>query len=183
MQDLSLFLLDLVQNSIRAGAGLVKIDIHENEKRDWLSIDIADDGRGMDDKTIKMVMDPFYTTRTTRKVGLGIPLFVAAVERCQGNVTIESTAGRGTKLKSGFLLRHVDRPPFGRLDSTVTTLIMCNPGIDFVYCHKTDSGIFTLDTREIREIMGEIPLEHPEVIGWIETYIRDGLKEIDGGVS
>lgn len=183
MQDLSLHLLDLVQNSVAAGANLVKIIIYEDGQKDWLSIGIEDDGRGMDEETIKRVTDPFYTTRTTRKVGLGLPLFQATTQRCEGTLTIKSAVGKGTEIKAGLRLRHIDRPPFGKLDDTMTTLILCNPEIDFVYSHKTNYGEFRLDTREIRQTIGEIPIEHPEIIAWIQSHIKEGLNEINGGVQ
>ena len=183
MQDLSLHLLDLVQNSVAAGANLIKIFIDEDRERDWLSIGIEDDGRGMDEEAIKRITDPFYTTRTTRKVGLGLPLFQATTQRCGGTLTIKSVVGEGTEIKAELRLGHIDRPPFGKLDDTMITLILCNPEIDFVYDHKTNYGRFRLDTREIRQTIGEIPMEHPEIIGWIQSYMQEGLNEINGGVQ
>ena len=182
MQDLSLHLLDLVQNSIAAGASLVKIAFDEDEDRDWLCIVIEDNGKGMDKETIERAIDPFYTTRTTRKVGLGLPLFKAAVQRCSGNLSIQSVVGEGTRIEAELQLGHIDRPPFGKLDDTMATLILCNPEIDFVYSHKTIYGQVILETGEIRKTIGELPIEHPEVINWIQSYIREGLNEINGGV-
>jgi hypothetical protein len=183
MQDLSLHLLDLAQNSISAMASLVQIYIYEDWQRDWVNITIVDNGRGMDEETILRVTDPFYTTRTTRKVGLGLPLYKATAERCGGHLTIESSPERGTKIVAEFMLSHIDRPPFGKLDDTIITLILCNPQVEFVYSHKTHKGEFKIDTRNIREIIGDMPIEHPEIIGWIHSYIREGLNEIDGGVQ
>lgn len=183
MQDLSLHLLDLAQNSIAAGASLIRISIDEDGQRDRLKIIIEDNGRGMDEVAAKRATDPFYTTRTTRKVGLGLPLFIATMERCQGSVTIKSTVGKGTALRAQCSLAHIDRPPFGKLDDTISTLILCNPEIDFEYHHKTDSGEFKLDTREVRKTIGEIPIHHPEIISWIQSYIGEGLNEINGGVQ
>lgn len=183
MQDLSLHLLDLAQNSISAGASIVQILIDEDWQRDWLSITIGDDGRGMDEETILKVADPFYTTRTTRKVGLGLPLFKATAERCDGHLAIESSIGTGTKIRAELRLGHIDRPPFGELKDTMVTLILCNPFVDFVYGHNTNKGEFKIDTREIRETIGEIPIGNPEIIGWIGSYIEEGLNEIDGGVQ
>lgn len=183
MRDLSLHLLDLVQNSIAAGADIINILIDEDKKNDWLRIGIEDNGRGMDKKTIEKVTDPFYTSRTSRRVGLGLPLFQAAAEACGGNLTVESEIGKGTSIKANFRLGHIDRPPFGRLDDSIITLILCNPGIDFVYNHKTNYGEFKLDTREIREVIEGISIENPEIIGWIQSYIKEGLNEINGGVQ
>ena len=182
MQDLSLHLLDLVQNSIAAGATQIVINVEEDEEKDWLSIAIEDNGRGMDNETIKRATDPFYTTRTTRKVGLGLPLFKATTERCGGHLNLQSTVGKGTRIEAEFQLGHIDRPPFGRIDETMVTLILCNAEIDFVYSHKTKYGQFLLDTREIRKIIGELPINNVEVITWIQSYIREELNEINGGV-
>lgn len=183
MQDLSLHLLDLIQNSIVAKANLVKITIHEDEKKDWLHIAIEDNGKGMDQETIKKAIDPFYTTRTTRRVGLGIPLFKSTARRCKGDLKLESTVGKGTRIEARLQLGHIDRPPFGKLDDTIVTLILCNPEIDFVYSHNTNYGELKLDTREIRNVIGELPIDHIEVITWIQSYISKGLNEINGGVQ
>jgi hypothetical protein len=183
MQDLSLHILDLIQNSIAAGASLIKLTIYEDKEKNWLTIDIEDNGKGMDKIVMRRAADPFYTTRSTRKVGLGLPLFVAMAQRCGGDVVLKSTKGKGTSIKSGFQLNHIDRPPFGKLEDTITTLILCNPDIDFVYIHKVNDDEFKLDTRDIRQIIGDIPIEHPEIINWIQSYMKDGLNEINGGVQ
>ncbi|NLN42589.1 MAG: sensor histidine kinase [Clostridiales bacterium] len=182
MQDLSLHLLDLVQNSIAAEANLIEISIEEDEKKDWLSIVVDDNGKGMDEETIEKAVDPFYTTRTTRKVGLGLPLFRATAQRCGGDLRIQSIVGRGTRIQIELQLKHIDRPPFGRMEDTIVSLILCNAEIDFVYSHKTNYGEFILDTREVRKIIGELPINNTEVIAWIQSYIREGLNEINGGV-
>jgi hypothetical protein len=108
MQDLSLHILDLIQNSIAAGASLIKLTIYEDKEKNWLTIDIEDNGKGMDKMAMRRAADPFYTTRSTRKVGLGLPLFVAMAQRCGGDVVLKSTKGKGTSIKSGFQLNHID---------------------------------------------------------------------------
>ena len=183
MQDLSLHILDLVQNSIDAKATVVEISVIEDEEKDWLTIKISDNGKGIESQTIDKVTDPFYTTRTTRKVGLGLPLFKAAAERCGGSFSIRSRLNVGTCIEANFILSHVDRPPFGNLAETLIAVIVCNPCIDIVYVHKTNHGLFTLDTRKIRDKITGIPIEHPDVIDWIRSYIDEGLEEINGGVD
>ncbi|MGI5851540.1 MAG: ATP-binding protein [Clostridiales bacterium] len=183
MQDLSLHILDLIQNSIAADASHIELTIYEDKDKNWLIVDIEDNGKGMDETAMRRATDPFYTTRSTRKVGLGLPLFTAMAQRCGGDVVLESIKGKGTRIKSGFQLNHIDRPPFGNLEDTITTLILCNPKIEFVYIHKVNNDEFKLDTRDIRQVIGDIPIEHPEIINWIKSYIKDGLKEINGGVQ
>ena len=182
MQDISLHLLDIVQNSITANANLIEIKIIEDSCNDILSVSISDNGRGMDESTLKMVVDPFYTTRTTRKVGLGLPLFKEAAESCDGSFTIKSQPGNGTKVRADFRLSHIDRPPLGNIDETLVTLVLCNPNIDFVYTHSTCIDKFEFDTRIIKTTLGNVRIDEPEVIKWIGSYIKEGLNEIHGGV-
>jgi len=183
MEDLSLHILDLVQNSIAAMASLVEIYIVEDIENNWLTVKIIDNGKGMDKQVIDRVIDPFYTTRTTRKVGLGLPLFKAAAEGCGGDLNITSEPGVGTCIEASFILNHIDRPPFGNLAETLITIIICNPNLDIVYCHKTDYGSFTLDTRVVRDKIAGIPIDNPDIIDWIKSYIVEGLNEINGGVE
>ena len=183
MQDLSLHILDLVQNSISAMADTVDISIIEDAEKDWLSIKIQDNGRGMESQVLDVVTDPFYTTRTTRKVGLGLPLFKAAAEGCGGKFNITSTPAVGTCVEASFVLSHIDRPPFGNLADTLITIILCNPDITLIYNHKTNYGFFRLDTGEISDRIAGIAINHPDVIDWIKSYIVEGLNEINGGVD
>jgi len=155
MEDLSLHILDLVQNSISAMAHLVEITIVEDSEKDWLTIIIKDDGIGMEEHVVDRVTDPFYTTRKTRKVGLGLPLFKATAEGCGGIFNIISTPGVGTCIEAGFVLSHIDRPPFGNLADTMITIILCNPEIDLVYSHSTSHGFFDwILGKYVRELQG-----------------------------
>lgn len=176
-------ILDLAQNSIRAMSNMVTISIDEDAIGDWLVIQVTDNGKGMDEDILLKISDPFYTTRTTRRVGLGLPLFKATAERSGGSLTIESTPGQGTDIRARFILGHIDRPPIGKMDDTIITLILCNPQIDFLYIHRTRAGEFKLDTREIRKVLDGVPIADPEIIMWIQSYIREGLSKIDGGVQ
>lgn len=173
MQELSLNVMDVAQNSVVAGATL--ITIHVAQHADRLTIEIADNGKGMSPEQLAHVTDPFFTTRTTRKVGLGVPLFKMQAELTGGTFSIDSQAGVGTALKAEFLTSHVDMIPVGDINETVLLLITCNPDLDFVFIHDTDQGSFTLDTRELREVLGgEVPLNDPEVTQWIKEALAEG---------
>lgn len=182
MQDISLHILDLVQNSIVASASLIEIAIKDIPEQKQLSVMIRDNGRGMDENEIIHVTDPFYTTRTTRRVGLGIPLFKASAEASGGYMEIQSNKGIGTNIKAVFDNSHIDCLPIGKMEETMAALIFCNPDVNFTYTHQYADKQFILNTSEIREQLGELTIAHPQVIGWITEYIIDGLNEIYGGV-
>jgi len=151
VEDLSLHILDIVENSIGAKASKVEIKVDEDTKKDLLMIEIEDNGRGMDEETIKKVLDPFFTTKTTRRVGLGLPLLGQAARESGGDIEIESKVGRGTRVRASFGYSHIDRKPLGDIGTTLTTLIAGNPEVDFVYEHKKDESEYRLDTREIKD--------------------------------
>lgn len=178
MQDLSLHILDVAENGVRAGADLIKITIEENRSADRLTITIEDNGRGMAPEFLAQVLDPFVTTRTTRKVGLGLSLFRQAAREAQGDLTVDSTPGQGTKVSVFMNHDHIDRKPMGNMVDTVITLIEGSPAVDFVYTHNKDGKEYTLDTREIRTELEEIPINNPQVIGLIRDNILSGLREI-----
>jgi hypothetical protein len=182
MEDLSLHLLDLAQNSISAGATLIEISIQDGLEKGQKWVVIRDNGKGMGQEQINRVTDPFYTTRTTRKVGLGIPMFKASAEASGGQLQITSQLGRGTTLKALFISDHIDCIPLGNMDETITALIFMNPEVDFVYTHESDGKKFVLDTRQVKKLLGEVNIADPEVINWIKVYIKEGLEESNGGV-
>ena len=155
MRELSLNILDIAQNSLSAGAGLVTLTVDEDSGADSLTLRVEDDGRGMDADTLQRVRDPFYTTRTTRKVGMGIPLFRMAAEMTGGSLDIVSEPGKGTAVTASFSLSHIDRMPLGDMAGTVTALIRLNPGVDFVYRHTVDGRSFEMDMRELRAQLGD----------------------------
>lgn len=174
MRELSLNVMDVAQNSITAGAALIEIRLLQDTARNTLTIAILDNGKGMDDETLAQVTNPFYTTRTTREVGLGVPLFKMASEMTEGAFSICSQKGEGTKVEAVFRTDHIDMTPVGNMAETVVLLITCNPGIDFVYHKEVDGRAFTLDTRELREILGEeVALSEPDVVLWIREYLRE----------
>jgi len=181
MKELSLHILDIVQNSLGAKASLIEIDINEDIYNDLLVIKIKDNGIGMDTATAQKVKDPFYTTRTTRKVGLGIPLFAQAAESCGGDLKISSEKGKGTEVVATFILNHIDRAPIGSMADTMVSLIAMRPDVDYVYRHCVGDRAFILDTREIKRTIEEVPINNPMVIDWIRAYINENLKEISGG--
>ena len=149
MEDLSLHILDVVENSIAAGASKIEIKITEDQATDLLVIEIKDDGRGMDKETLAKVLDPFYTTRTTRRVGMGLSLLAQASEECNGKFEINSKIGEGTEIKASFKYSHIDRKPMGDLKSTFIILITSYPEVNFVYAHQDDDGCNILDSNDL----------------------------------
>ncbi len=183
MRELSLNVMDVAQNSVRAEAALVRITVEESDKKDLLSIVIEDNGKGMTEEQVAQVTDPFFTTRTTRKVGLGVPLFKMSAEQTGGSFEIESEVGKGTKTSARYVKSHVDMTPLGDINSTVEILIRCNPDIDFVFIRSTDSGSLTLDTRELREVLEGVPLDTPDVLEWIHSYLEEQTQLLYGGAK
>ncbi len=183
MRELSLNVMDIAQNSVKAGASLISIIINESDKDNFLDIKISDNGRGMTEEQVKQAIDPFFTTRTTRKVGLGIPLFKLAAEQTGGNLTIESTVGVGTATCAHFIKSSVDMTPLGDINSTVKILIQCNPDIDFLFTHSTDIGEFSLDTRQLRDVLSGVPLDTPDVLVWISEFLNENTANIYGGAD
>lgn len=174
--------MDVAQNSVRAQASLVRITVSESDKDDRLIISIEDNGCGMTEEQVSQVIDPFFTTRTTRKVGLGVPLFKLSAEQTGGSFFIKSKVGEGTVTQASYVKSHVDMTPLGDINSTVEILIRCNPDIDFVFKRSTDSGSFTLDTRELREVLGDVSLDTPDVLEWIKQFLEEQTQIILGGV-
>ena len=177
MKELSLHLLDIAKNSTAAGATLVRIELTESAQR-LLTIRVADNGRGMPPSLLAAVSDPFTTTRTTRKVGLGIPFFRMAAQLTGGDLTIQSEVGAGTTVTATFGLGSIDRMPLGDINGTICALVQCNPDIDWVYTRRRDGREMTMDTREFREILGEVPLNSPEVLQFLRDYLTENTAEL-----
>lgn len=178
MKELSLNVLDLTQNSITAHATLIELEVCEDTVADLLKITLTDNGCGMTEDQVKRVMDPFYTTRTTRKVGLGVPFFKMAAEMAGGSLSIDSEVGKGTKLTATFTLSNVDRMPVGDMEGVVRDLIYMNPDIDFTYRRQINGKEIFLDTRELKKILGEVPLNSPDVSQWISEYLKEQIESI-----
>ena len=179
MRELSLNVMDVVQNSISADASLIEIEITEGEKS--LSISIKDNGRGMTENQIEQVVNPFYTTRKTRNVGLGIPLFKMEAEMTGGSFDISSKLNAGTTITAKFKTDSIDMIPLGDIDSIIHLLVTCNPIIDFSYIRKrlpaSDNQV-KLDTREIKEILGEdISLSLPDIVVWLKKYLGEQTQQ------
>lgn len=181
MRELSLNVMDVAQNSVRAEASLVTITVEESDKNDSLSISIEDNGCGMTEEQVSQVIDPFFTTRTTRKVGLGVPLFKLSAEQTGGSFEIRSKLGEGTVTTARYVKSHVDMTPLGDINSTVEILIRCNPQIDFVFTRTNDNGSFTLDTRKLRAVLEGVSLDTPDVTEWIRQYLEEQTQILFGG--
>ena len=173
MKELSLNILDIAMNSVKAKAKNISISI--SETHDVMSVVIKDDGTGMSDDTLRRVTDPFYTTRTTRKVGLGIPFYKLAAEQTGGKMEISSQTDEpsGTIVSAVFYKNHIDCLPLGDIVSTVLTLVQGYPDIDFYFSHNS----VILNTKELREVLGDVPLSSPEVLSWIREYLEEQYKE------
>ncbi len=183
-RDLSQHILDIAENGVAAGATLLHIDIYEDFCEDRLSISIRDNGWGMDDQTLKRVTDPWFTTRTTRNVGLGIPFFKQTAEMCGGEFEIHSKADQGTVTRASFQHSHIDRPPLGDLVGTLLCIMVGFPDLDLVYHHCVDDRTFTLDTREIREVLGaEVPLSDPEILAFLRSNLQAGVSALGGELT
>ena len=183
MKELSLNILDIAENSTKAKAELVEIAIIEDNEK--LTIKISDNGMGMSDDTLGSVQNPFYTTRTTRKVGMGIPLFRLAAEQTGGNITITSKhidlwpGDHGTTLTATFHKGHIDFTPLGDVVSTITTLIQGHPNVDFLFSHVYGDSCVSLDTRELREVLEDVPLDSFEVLIWIKENLCEQYEEFN----
>ena len=180
-RDLSQHILDIAENGTNAGATLLYIDIQEYLAADRLTITVRDNGCGMDDETLKRVVDPWFTTRTTRSVGLGIPFFKQAAEMCGGDFDIQSVPGQGTTTRATFQHSNIDRPPLGDIVGTLLCLIVGYPDVDWNYHHQIDDREFSLETHEIREILGDdVPLSDPEVLAFLRGTLEEGLASLGG---
>lgn len=177
MPELSLNILDVAKNSVRAGASLITISVRADKAKDTLTIVISDDGCGMTEEQVQRVTDPFFTTRSTRKVGLGVPFFKMAAELTGGSFQIRSELGVGTSTEAVFGLSSIDRMPLGDFSGTITTLIQASPEIDFLVEYAVDENEFTLDTRQLREILGDVPLNEPEILQYIAGFLEENMSE------
>ena len=164
MKEIALNILDIANNSIRAGCKTLKIEIEESEKDNFMKLTITDDGCGMDEEILKKVTDPFYSSRKTRHIGLGVPFLKQHAEMAGGMFDIKSELGVGTVVTATFVLDHPDRQPLGDIESVMAMIISSNPEIDYYYRHKTDAAEAELDTKAVKEELGDIPITDPEVI-------------------
>lgn len=183
MKELSLNILDIVENSVKAGASLTEITVSETDE--LLTLTVKDNGCGMSEETEKSVINPFYTTRTTRKVGLGIPLLKLAAEQTGGGIEIasktkdEDRTEHGTVITARFFKNHLDFTPLGDVVSTLQTLVQGHPDVDFIFVHTAPYCDVRMDTREMREILGEdVPLNSFEIISWLGDFLREQYESV-----
>ncbi len=185
MRELALHILDVLENALEAGATRVDLAIIEDLETDRLTITVRDNGRGMDPQTANRTLDPFFTTRTTRHVGLGLPLFAAAARRCEGDFSVESYPGRGTAVTAIFRHSHIDRAPLGNMADTLLAFLLGGRGdLQLRYRHKVGAHAFELDTAALQAELGDVPLSHPKVRNWLHEYIVEGeagLASTEGG--
>ena len=180
--EISLNILDVVQNSVKAGAKLTTLECLVDTKADTLTVIIDDDGCGMTKEQVEAVTDPFFTTRTTRKVGLGVPFFKMAAESTGGSFDIVSEKGVGTKVTCIFVLSSIDRMPLGDMVTTVHMLVTQSGDMDLVYHYRVDDNEFTLDTREFKEILGtDVSFSEPEVSAYIKDFLKENTDEVNAG--
>ncbi len=182
MKELSLNILDIVQNSIRAKSTLIKISINIDTDKNSLSIVISDNGQGISKEDLFKVNDPFFTTRTSRKVGLGIPLLKQSAAQSGGYLDIKSDLGIGTTITAEFELNNIDRTPLGDINSTIYLLVISNTEIDIVYTYKINEKEFVLDTREIKKIVGQNNMNTKEVTNFIKDFLEQNKSDIDQGM-
>lgn len=171
--------LDIAENSAAADATLIEISVSIQTDERRLTLKVTDNGRGISPEMLKTVTDPFTTTRTTRRVGLGLSLLKMAAEQTGGELAVDSVPGMGTTVEAGFTLGHIDLMPLGDMASTVTALVQCNPDIDFIFTASADGESFTADTRQMREVLGgEARLSEPQIALWLNGYLAENTNQI-----
>lgn len=183
MRELSLHLLDIAENSIAAEAKCIKIVVNEDSRSDLLQMIVEDDGMGMSTEMVEKVIDPFTTTRTTRKVGLGIPLLKAAAEACHGFLTIDSQPGKGTKIFVQFQRSHIDRMPLGDLVTTMMNLLVANLQIHWIFQYQYNGKVFVFDDQPIKNELEDMPLTEPGILNCIREMLKSGIMEINPDFS
>lgn len=178
MREIALHILDIAENSVAAGASKVHISVVEDIQADRLRVAVSDKGRGMDADLLTRVTDPFVTSRTTRKVGLGIPLLRAAAEACNGYLRITSTVGKGTHLETEFQRSHIDRMPLGDLAGTMLTLVIGHPHVHWVFDYRVGEARFIFDDEPIKRELGGVPLTEPAILAFVREMLREGVDTV-----
>jgi hypothetical protein len=178
VRELALHVLDILVNAVEAGATRVELTIDEDQRGDRLTITIRDNGRGMDAATLAHITSPFFTTRDTRHVGLGLPLFAAAAERADGQLVVASAPGQGSTVTATFGYFHPDRQPMGDLAGTLLAFLLSQQAPDLHYHHRVDEEAFDFDTVDIRTALGAVPLSNPTVRWWLDGFLQEGEAEM-----
>jgi hypothetical protein len=181
MREISEHILDIAQNSVVADASEINLSVLADTAKDLLTVTILDNGKGMDAAMVESVLSPFTTSRTTRKVGLGIPMFRETALTSNGSFDITSTPGKGTRVTATLEISSIDRPPLGALADTLHILIISNPDIEFIVRMVCDEREEILDTRELRTVLGSVALNNPEVSAWIREALTDMNDKVFGG--
>lgn len=176
MENLSMHILDIAQNSIRANAKNIWIQYIDSKMNNVVSLEIKDDGCGMDEEMIENVQNPFFTTRTTRRIGLGIPFLKELAEQCEGSFELESKVNEGTRIKCVMKKDHWDVPPRGNVGDAIVLSIMMNEDIHVRFDYKDDEKCFYFDSFEIKEILGDVSIQEAEISSWCKTYINESIK-------
>jgi hypothetical protein len=175
MEDISSHIMDIVTNSIRAKAKHVSVSVMENTAAGLLNLTVKDDGTGMDPDTARKIQDPFFSTKKGRKVGLGVPLLKGTAETTGGRFSLTSEPGKGTEIFASLNLNHPDLPVVGNLKDTILVLVVGNPEVDFKFTCGKDEKVFILDTRELKETLENVPVNHPEVIKFLSKYLDENM--------
>ncbi|MFP4225206.1 MAG: ATP-binding protein [Desulfobacterales bacterium] len=181
MKELSLHILDVAENGISAAADQIEIEVIEDRRQNRLTLVIADNGRGIPRDQIDRAVDPFYTSRTTRRVGMGLSLLNAAARQCGGHMWIDAEEGKGTRITAEFVYDHIDRAPVGDMAGTMISLIMGSPEVEFEYRHEVDGRQFVLSTREIKAALSGRPVTDPAVFQYIMEMLRTGENRLTKG--
>jgi hypothetical protein len=176
MEDLSLHILDIAENSVAAQASKIEIRLSEDKKKDLLSVEVIDNGMGMDEETQKRALDPFFTSKKVRRFGLGLSLLSESAKAANGHLSIKSEKGKGTKIRADFQSSHIDRKPLGDMGQTIITLVIGNPDIDIIYVHRKDGHKYVLDTRKIRSQLKDIPINSLDGMRMIKEALRGDPK-------
>lgn len=178
MNDLALHLIDIVQNSLAAGASLITVRIEENPRDNFLLMSVEDNGCGMNEEQLKKLSDPFFTSRTTRRVGLGVPLLRQTAEQSGGKLEVVSQPGKGTSLTARFLYDHLDRPPLGDVANAIVLMISANPGVDFAYRYSYNEKSYEITTRQLKETLDGTPLNDLYIMEMVEEMIRENQNDL-----
>lgn len=183
MREIALHLLDIAENSVAAQGHNISIEICENLQSDLLTVSVTDDGRGMDQETARQVLDPFYTTRTTRKVGLGIPLLKLAAEMTEGGLNLVTESGKGAKVEASFRHSHIDRMPLGDLAATFLTLLVSHPDIHWVFAYQVtdkDGQIneYNFDDTALKAELGDMPMTEPDILKFVREMFEEGIASL-----
>jgi anti-sigma regulatory factor (Ser/Thr protein kinase) len=181
MKEISLNILDILQNAIDAGSSAIRLDVAEDTARDALEIEVTDNGKGMDARTAAAALDPFMTTNSKKKVGLGLPLLRDHAQMCDGDLVLSSEPGKGTKVRVWFRRSHIDRMPMGDLAWTVATALSTHQEIEFSYSHRMDDREFSVTSSELREAVDGLPLSSPPVFRGIAEFLQHNIDKLYGG--